>query len=671
MVSIADNNEVALATEISVGFDTDRAETLEPQELPYNDENPQTTINRASVWVDKRQAGGKFVYKGFLQRAGVTAPSHVSDMLISGNLQGSEPYTARLRPLKADIQLFKFWRDYCTNNHGEICRKSELTPKVARSTSSIRLVDLARDCIITLDSSEHVSWVALSYVWGEAQVHALKKDNYASYHQPGALNAKNIPSTIFDAMTVTREMGEDYLWVDSLCIIQDDEDDKLRYIPAMDIIYGQATFAIINAAVDKVSSGIPGVDAASPRASQDSFEVNGVWLTVSLDPPYDRLQGYLQNSAWNTRAWTYQECLLPRRSLIFTQEQAYWQCLGASWCEDVSWEQNPREHPIMYRHCLGKDAISQATMRSLFGDGSIHWSQIFTMALEQFLERHLTSEGDRLSALTGILRVLEHSQGQEFLWGMPKSRVELSLSWTGGGSLKRNTDRHAITPGGVSSPFPSWSWAGWFGSHVTMDVDSVHAITGLLPIRFYRLGHDGAPIPIHEDLCGTVSQFRNDTDAKLGSDATRIPRYPDAVEHTWMDKSKTKITTPDIPRGIRLSDAAPALLCFWTSTATLNIHQDPHKTQLGVLDTTLSDGKTAIHGFWTYKEPRLGVNQGKFIVVGAAIERPSRGGRRLLNILLVEEDSDGMCYRRHLVKNVLESSWEGLKDSKWEIVCLG
>jgi hypothetical protein len=138
-----------------------------------------------------------------------------------------------------------------------------------------------------------------------------------------------------------------------------------------------------------------------------------------------------------------------------------------------------------------------------------------------------------------------------------------------------------------------------------------------------------------------------------------------------MDKSKTKITTPDIPRGIRLSDVAPALLCFWTSTATLNIHQEPHKTQLGVLDTTISDGQTAIHGFWTYKEPKLGVNQGKFIVVGAGIERPSRGGRRLLNIMLVEEDSAGICYRRHLVKNVLESSWAGLEDLKWEIVYLG
>ncbi|KAJ5510453.1 Heterokaryon incompatibility [Penicillium expansum] len=563
LVSIADNNEAALAAQISVGFDSHEIRTLEPQKLPYNEENRQTAITRVAIWVDKRSAGGEFTYGGLIQKAGSTAPVHVSDMLDSGNLAGAEPYTARLRPSVADTRLFKFWRDHCTEEHRDLCGKTEFASERAPSMPSIRLIDVARACVVTLDSSEGVSWVALSYVWGEAQVHALKKDNYASYHQPGALNAENMPSTILDAITVTREMGG------GLPL------DKLRWIPAMDIIYGQSTFAIINAAADKVSSGIPGIDAASPRLTQDVFEVNGTWLTVSLDPPHRPFEGYLQNSRWYTRGWTYQECLLPRRCLIFTQEQAYWQCLGASWCEDGSWEQNPRELPIMYRHCLGRTSLSQETMRSLFGDTSIHWSGIYTMALEQYLQRQLTSEGDRLDAFTGVLRVLGNSKGgQEFFWGMPKSRLELSLSWTGG---------------------------------------------SLLPLRFYQLGRDGDPTPIHNNLDGEVSQFQNDTIAKLGSDTAYLPRYPSGVEHTWMDKNKTEITTSDIPHTIRSSDVAPALLCFWTSTAILSIHQEPHKTQAGVLNTGIGDEKESNPWFWTYKAPRLGVTQGKFIVVGVLV----------------------------------------------------
>lgn len=669
---IADNNEVALTAQISLGFDTYAIETLEPQKLPYDDENCQTTINRAAVWVDKRLAGGEFTYKGLIQKAGSSAPLHVSVMLNSGNFALAEPYTARLRPSVADTRLFKFWRDRCADKHRDLCKKSEFTSKRARSMPYIRLVDVARACIVTLASSEHVNWVALSYVWGEAQVHALKKDNYASYHLPGALNAKNMPSTILDAMAVTREIGENYLWVDSLCIVQDDDEDKLRWIPVMDIIYGQSTFAIINAATDKVSSGIPGIDVASPRATQDVFEVNGTWLTVSLDPPHDYLEGYLQNSAWNTRGWTYQECLLPQRSLIFTQEQAYWQCLGASWCEDGSWEQSAQEVPIMYRHCLGRSAISQETMRSLFGNTSIHWSRIYTMILEQFLKRQLTSEGDRLNALTGVLHALDNLKGgQEFFWGMPKSRLELSLAWTGGESLRRNTARHAIAAGGVSSPFPSWSWAGWFGSYITMDVDTIHALTGFLPLRFYQLGGDGDPVPIHNHLDGEVSQFHNDIIARLGNDTARLPRYPSAIEHIWMDKSKSEITTLDIPHSIRSSDVAPALLCFWTSTAILNIHQEPHKTELGVLNTRIGDEQETIHGFWTNKALKPGVKQGKFIVVGGSIQRPSHGGQLLLNIMLVEEDSAGVCYRCLLVSDVLESRWKQLHNLKWEIISLG
>jgi hypothetical protein len=667
LVCIADNQDVALATRISVGFDTDRIETLEPQELPYNDQNRQTTINRVALWVDRRQAGGGFEYKGFIQKAGFAEPKNVSDMLEFGHLIEVEPYTARLRPLMADTRLFKFWKDFCKSEHGELCGQSQLMSSRLRSMAYIRLVDVNHRCIVTLSPSEGLNWVALSYVWGEGQKHALTKENLTSYHQPGALNARQTPSTIFDAMTVTRDMGELYLWVDSLCIVQDDKEDKFRYIPAMDVIYGHAVFTIANAAVDKVSSSIPGIHDSSPRTTQDVFKINGTWLTASLDPPHDHLQGYLQKSRWNTRGWTYQEGLMTRRYLVFTPEQAYWQCLCASWCEDGFWEQRASEETIMYRHFLGK-SIHQTTMRSLLGDDSTHWSKIYTMTLERYLQRQLTSEGDRLDALTGILRVLEHSRGQDFFWGMPKSRLELSLAWTGENFLIRNTARQSISSYGVTSPFPSWSWAGWLGS-VDMDIDSTNEITGLLPLRFYRLGQDGNPVPVHDDFEDMVSQFELDITEKLGSDTVRVPRYPNTCEHAWMDTSKTEIYAPDVPSNIRSRDAAPTLLCFWTSTAILDISQELQPDNQHSLNTTISDGRTEIRGFWGWREPKLEVKRGKFIVIGGAVERPSHGGRLLLKLMLVG-DEDGICYRRFLISEVLESSWIELENRQWEMVCL-
>lgn len=660
-----------MAAKIRVGFDTDRINTLVPQKLPYSDQNPQISVNRATLWVDRRQAGGEFEYHGFIQKAGVAAPVNVSDVLESGSLSEAEPYAARLRPPKADTRLFKLWKDKCMSEHGESCGHSQsMSTSRFRSLASIHLIDVVDACIVTLNSSEDVSWVALSYVWGEEQKHALKKDNFASYHQPGALNARNLPSTILNALTITREMGERYLWVDSLCIIQDDGEDKLQYIPAMDIIYGHSVFTIINAAVDKVSSGIPGIDAAAPRSAQDVFEINGTWLTVSLDPPHSSIQGYLDNSKWNTRGWTYQECLMPRRCLIFTREQTYWQCLSASWCEEGFWEYHARGDPSMYRHFLGSSGIYMITMHSLLGGASTHWSKIYTAVLERFLQRQLTLESDRLDALTGILRVLEHSWGQDFFWGMPKSRLEFALTWTGGESLKRNNTRQVIEKGGVSCPFPSWSWAGWLGP-VNMDLDSVHSLNGLLPLRFYRLGSECIPTPIHDDVDGMVSQYNDETIAKLGSDTARLPRYPTASEHPWMDKGKTEITSADIPVRIRSSDMVPSLLCFWTSTAILDIHQEPQASNPARLSTTMSDGKTTIYGFWGWNETRLDVKQGKFIVVGGAVERPTHGGRLLLSLMLVDEDDNGVCYRRLIVSKVLESSWVKLKNLKWEMVCLG
>ncbi|KAH8649815.1 heterokaryon incompatibility protein-domain-containing protein [Xylariales sp. PMI_506] len=670
LVYIADSKDIVLNAKIRVGFDSDRIDTLEPQTLPYNDQNRQTCVNRAVIWVDRRDAGGEFEYKGFIQRAGTTPPVDVSNMINSGNLAQAEPYTARLRPPKADIRLYRYWKDYCMKEHVDSCGLNQhFSTERFSNMKSIRLVDVVDYCIVTLKPSEDVSWVALSYVWGEEQKYALKKDNLASYHQPGALKAENFPLSITDAITVAREMDERFLWVDSLCIIQDDQEDKVQYIPAMDIIYGYAVFVIINAAVDKVSSAIPGIREASARTVQDVFEINGIWLTVSLDPPHNQFDGYLQNSKWSTRGWTYQECLIPRRCLIFTQEQAYWQCLSASLCEDMCWENRTKGDPIMYRHFLGKNVIYRVNMRSLLADRKNPWSGIFVAVLEKFLPRQLATDSDRLDALTGILRVFEHSWGQRFFWGMPRSLLEFSLAWTGGENLRRNTARQAIASGGVSSPFPSWSWAGWVGS-VTMDITSVHSLIGLLPLKFYHLDRDGKPKPILDDFDGMVAQYHKDTIAKLGSDASRLPRYPNPCTHTWMDTTRTEVEAADVPRSVLASEAVPAILCFWTSTAILNIHQEPHPNNPSRLSTTISDGKTTIFGFWGWNPPRFDVKQGKFIVIGGAVERPTHGGRLLLNLMLVDEDDFGICYRRFTVSQALESSWEKMETRKWEMICL-
>jgi hypothetical protein len=117
------------------------------------------------------------------------------------------------------------------------------------------LIDVEK-MIIVRGSSDRTEYVALTYVWGEEK---LKRERPPGWQMPRTLRADvwteeygveiielpgELPHTIRDAMEVTRCIGYQYLWVDSLCIIQDDQQDQDLQISMMDEIYRNATLTI-------------------------------------------------------------------------------------------------------------------------------------------------------------------------------------------------------------------------------------------------------------------------------------------------------------------------------------------------------------------------------------------------------------------------------------------
>ncbi|KAK1636350.1 heterokaryon incompatibility, partial [Colletotrichum phormii] len=90
-------------------------------------------------------------------------------------------------------------------------------------------------------------YVALSYVWGQASSATAMLANIAALQAPGALDGQEIPATIQEAMDLTRLLGERYLWVDRLYIVQDDEDAKHAQLRGMADIYAGALLTIVAA----------------------------------------------------------------------------------------------------------------------------------------------------------------------------------------------------------------------------------------------------------------------------------------------------------------------------------------------------------------------------------------------------------------------------------------
>jgi hypothetical protein len=244
----------------------------------------------------------------------------------------NEPYAGRIRPAMVDDQLLKRWKRHCLEDHGGTCDQTFMTHRVGH----LRFVDVVDRCIVQF-APDTVTWTALSYCWGGPQHHALQRKNLEEYSLPGSLVDEILPQGIIDAMAITQALDERYIWIDSLCILQDDDKDKLDVIAAMGTIYALAVLTIINAANEKVAQGMPGVNI--PRRMQQIHRLKDFWLVEALDIPCSSgSRGYLHGTAWNSRGWTFQEGLLSRRCLIISTDQVYWQCKTASWCEDSCWE---------------------------------------------------------------------------------------------------------------------------------------------------------------------------------------------------------------------------------------------------------------------------------------------------------------------------------------------
>jgi hypothetical protein len=164
---------------------------------------------------------------------------------------------------------------------------------------SLYFIDIQQNCLVRLLSSAR--YVALSYVWGSCQPMRAYRSNIEQLERPGSLRTSRhqIPAVITDAMHLTAEIGERYLWVDSLCIIQDDLDKKEATINNMSLVYGNAILTIIAAMGNDASTGLAGI-GTRPRSQKQEYAVIGPDLNLIVPHSLKALG----QTTWSTRAWT-------------------------------------------------------------------------------------------------------------------------------------------------------------------------------------------------------------------------------------------------------------------------------------------------------------------------------------------------------------------------------
>lgn len=208
---------------------------------------------------------------------------------------------------KVDYFRIHGWLQQCDRRHSDTC-----SPLAQGRPLQLLCIDCHTMDIVPIGPGDE--YFALSYVWGS-------RNGPPRAESSGLLPLNDeAPQVVRDAMIVVQELGKRYLWVDQFCINQANEDIKNRQIRHMDQVYEGAYATIVAAAGYNADFGLPGVSRS--RFKQCVAETND--MTLMAAPPC--LQGDLGASGWIKRGWTYQEAVLSRRLIIFTEHQVHFVC---------------------------------------------------------------------------------------------------------------------------------------------------------------------------------------------------------------------------------------------------------------------------------------------------------------------------------------------------------
>ena len=355
---------------------------------------------------------------------------------------------------------------------------------IADQECPLTLIDVQGHCLVASNtiSSQQRRYMALSYVWGETAVPMLRstQQNVQSLFQKGSLGGRgDIPLVIQDAMRFVGLMGERYLWVDALCIVQDDENTQTQ-LNHMGYIYNQAILTIVALSGDSADCPLPGVRPSSRPASPRPEVIDGIlWY-----PMLPTLHAEFHRSKHATRAWTFQETFLASRCLFFSEHQTFLVQPDEHGKKRVTCEDINRPYPL-------SPGLNPLDPVLSLRDGGI---ELYENTAELYSQRELSFEWDVCKAFSGVASVLHYSTNRSnpqaedkdkdkdinghvvqdrmphFVANLPVADFLLSLLWFPSDASdqrlgQRLSPQPRRRPGDPEqdSCFPSWSWAGWIG----------------------------------------------------------------------------------------------------------------------------------------------------------------------------------------------------------------
>ncbi|KAJ4855727.1 heterokaryon incompatibility protein (HET) domain-containing protein [Trichoderma breve] len=340
---------------------------------------------------------------------------------------------------------------HCDNSHE--CRQKNSDSKGARPQRILYIGSTNNDYVrlkaFDTDDVAIPKYACLSHCWGASKPSSTTTANLASHEQ--GIPRSTLPPLFQDTIKYVRRLGISLLWIDSLCIIQDDKEDWRKEAAKMASVYQNAYLVISASKSSGSGDSLFGEVDEQLKPSIIPVPSLGQGSAVCFRKSLTHMPGYMDQKFAKpsplptfNRGWIFQERLLSSRILHFGPQELSWECLQESACQ-----------------CTGHYAPS-ATVDPV----DMAWHMI----VEDYTRLHLTFETDVFPAISGIAKRFQSSLGSEYVAGLWTKSLIDDLAWHKENTTGDSTKQIEWQQRPKAWRAPTWSWGAVRGHVEFLDI---------------------------------------------------------------------------------------------------------------------------------------------------------------------------------------------------------
>ncbi|RDH22700.1 HET-domain-containing protein [Aspergillus niger ATCC 13496] len=368
-------------------------------------------------------------------------------------------YTHPLRIINR-FDLLRQWLKVCDKKHACLDGERQVWPKrvIFVGTEHSNQLQLK----LSADIEHPFDYISLSHCWGtptneEKERFCTTPKNYNERLR--GFGYYSLPKVFQDAITVTRELNKQYLWIDALCIIQGDDNDWKKEGVRMEEVYSSAYCTIASSSASSWCEGF------LHRSQQCSLSEGA----SSNEKNINDFRELVDKGQLHTRAWALQERALSRRTIYFTAQQTYWECYYGVCCENFGIITCP-----VTRGYLLDPQFPKLLLNSGYTSTALFVQELIT----DYSCRDLTyPEKDKVIAFSSIAKRIAEALSTEVSFGVFHCMLPRLLLW-------KQAGKHLVPIYYKDKSVPSWSWMFYNGK-----VDFLTRSTLLVP-QFQSLNFD-------------------------------------------------------------------------------------------------------------------------------------------------------------------------------------